>query len=350
MSEAGGWRYVYASVPGVAHLASATECQDACSAQLLAGPASDPILILVAADGAGSAARPRAGAELACRSLLAEFANRLRGVAPADWRSTLAQPIFESVRAALAQQAADADLPPREFACTLLGAAVAPDHAFFLQIGDGAIVIGAGDHYRPLFWPQTGQYANETRFVTDPDAAAHLECAVLAEPVAEIAMLTDGLQLLALHYPQRQAHEPFFRPLFQHLRAFPEPGCPEPLTAALERFLDSPAVNQRTHDDKTLLLATRLPAAVTGESTETETVRPSPAAKTGSIGPVAATATGTAPAIDPPSPCEPANSPDPVHGDSVVDFDGRHPSAATHGSASPSSEEFGRDRPGDETL
>ena len=29
------------------------------------------------------------------------------------------------------------------------------------------------------------------------------------------------------------------------------------LTAALERFLASPAINQRTHDDKTLILAIR---------------------------------------------------------------------------------------------
>jgi hypothetical protein len=30
------------------------------------------------------------------------------------------------------------------------------------------------------------------------------------------------------------------------------------LQTALERFLDAPALNQRTHDDKTLILATRL--------------------------------------------------------------------------------------------
>ena len=189
--------------------------------------------------------------------------------------------------------------------------------------------------------------------MTDSDATAHLECTVLAESVAEIALLTDGLQLLALHYPRRQAHEPFFRPLFQHLRAFPEPGCPEPLTAALERFLDSPAVNQRTHDDKTLILATRLPPAVTGESTEAETeietVRSSPA-QAGIIDPAATTATDTAPAIDLPSPCEPANSLDPTRGDSVADFDGPHPSAVTRDPAAPNSEEFSRDRPGAEIL
>jgi hypothetical protein len=260
MNDAGGWRYVCASVTGVAHLAGGTDCQDACAAQLLSAPASEPVLVLVAADGAGSAARSRAGAELACRTLLAECAARLTDTAAMDWARTDAEALLQSVRTALAQQAADAGLPVREFACTLLGAVVATDHALFLQIGDGAIVIGAEGDYRPVFWPQTGEYANETHFATDPDAVDHLEWIALTEPVAEIALLTDGLQLLALHYRERQAHAPFFRPLFQRLREYPEPGCPAMLATALERFLASPAVNQRTHDDKTLILATRPPA------------------------------------------------------------------------------------------
>lgn len=261
MSDAGGWRYVCASVPGVAHLASGTDCQDACAARLVSAPERGPVLVLAVADGAGSAAQSRAGAELACRTLLAECAARLADTGPTDWTRTDAEALLNSVRTALARQAADAGLPVREFACTLLGAVMAADRALFLQIGDGAIVIGAESDYRPVFWPQTGEYANETRFATDHDAVDHLEWTALAEPVAEIALLTDGLQLLALHYRQRQAHAPFFRPLFQRLREYPEPGCPATLAHALERFLASPAVNQRTHDDKTLILAMRLPAA-----------------------------------------------------------------------------------------
>lgn len=269
MNDAGGWRYVYASIPGVAHLVDGIDCQDACAVQLVTTPEIGPVLILAVADGAGSAAQSRAGAELACRALLAECATRLTDGVPIDWTRAEAETLFQSVRTALAQQAADMDLPVREFACTLLGAIVAADRALFLQIGDGAIVIGAENDYRPVFWPQSGEYANETRFATDSDAIAHLECAVLAEPVAEIALLTDGLQLLALHYRDRQAHAPFFRPMFQPLRIHQESGCPAVLATALEHFLASPAVNRRTHDDKTLVLATRLPPPViAGATTE----------------------------------------------------------------------------------
>jgi hypothetical protein len=292
MTDLGDWRYVHASVPGVAHLAGGNDCQDACGAELLSLPDIGPVLILAVADGAGSATQSRTGAELACRTLLTECATRL-DLGTTDWTRTTAETLLQSIRTALMQRAAEENLPVREFACTLLGAVVTSDHALFLQIGDGAIVIDTGEGYRPVFWPQTGVYANETHFVTDPDATTHLECTALAEPIAEIALLSDGLQLLALHYQNRQAHAPFFRPLFQRLREHPEPGCPATLAAALERFLASPAINQRTHDDKTLILATRQP--VPAPTAEVITVEPASAASP--AGPVETDATPATEAV-----------------------------------------------------
>lgn len=227
-------------------------------------------LVLVAADGAGSAAQSRAGAEQACQTLLIECAAWLAQATDEDWRPSAARPWLHRLQTSLAQQATDAERPLREFACTLLGAIVATDRALFLQIGDGVIVIGDGSGYQPVFWPQAGQYPNETWFVTDANAASRLECKVFAEPINEVALLTDGLQSLALHYQSQQAHEPFFRPLFQSLRAYPESGCPAALTHALEQFLDSPAVNRRTHDDKTLILASRWIALESAPATPTQ--------------------------------------------------------------------------------
>ncbi len=271
MSDQRGWRYVYASVPGVAHRASGTECQDTGAAQLWwPTPDADPVLVLAAADGAGSAAAARMGAELACQTFLSECATWLAQATDADWTRTRAETLLQQIQATLIQQATAENLPVREFACTLLGAVLATDRAWFLQIGDGVIVIGDGHDYQPVFWPQTGEYANETWFVTDPNAAARLEFAVLTEPVTEIAVLTDGLQPLALHYQSRQAHAPFFRPLFQRLRTAHEPGCPTELMDALERFLDTPHLNQRTHDDKTLILASRLSTTAMVATTTTE--------------------------------------------------------------------------------
>jgi hypothetical protein len=129
----------------------------------------------------------------------------------------------------------------------------------FFQIGDGAIVYQAEDgRYVPALWPQSGEYANCTWFLTDRDASTRVQAA-RARGVHEVALFTDGLQGLALHFVSRAAHGPFFAPMFARLRGM-RPTRPRGLAGELRAFLDSPAVNQRTDDDKTLVLATRLPA------------------------------------------------------------------------------------------
>ena len=142
----------------------------------------------------------------------------------------------------------------RQLACTFLGAVVGDDWAAFVQIGDGAIVFDGEAGYELAFWPDNGEYANTTRFLTDEDYRSHLRIEIVARPVSELALLTDGLQMLALDYAQVQVHGPFFTPLFRTVRNGP---AEDVLRAALLGFMDSRPVNDRTDDDKTLLLATR---------------------------------------------------------------------------------------------
>jgi hypothetical protein len=131
--------------------------------------------------------------------------------------------------------------------------------AAFVQLGDGAIVVADADDadaYCWVFWPQRGEYENVTWFATDPAAAARLDHAFVPRRVDEVALFTDGLQRLALHYASRTAHAPFFRPMFAPVRRA-APGCAEGMAGALAAVLASPTVNERTDDDKTLVLATR---------------------------------------------------------------------------------------------
>jgi hypothetical protein len=249
---------------------TALGCQDACAVQLLAWLTALPCCCW-RSPMARAALLSRVGAALACQTLLAECAPgwlaATRGGLDANGGRTA-----DATGANRADPAGrdGMEQPIREFACTLLGAVLTRDRALFLQIGDGAIVIGMG-HYRPVFWPQGGEYPNETWFVTDPNAAARLECAALAEPIVEIALLTDGLQPLALHYQSRQAHAPFFRPCFNACATTPKPAAERCLTDALAPFSGQPSINQRTHDDKTLILASRLAAPVMLTEIEPET-------------------------------------------------------------------------------
>jgi hypothetical protein len=95
-----------------------------------------------------------------------------------------------------------------------------------------------------------------TYFITDDDWVKHLHFAVRDAHLDDIALMTDGLQRLALRFESCSAHEPFFAPMFQALAAAPS-GFASALEPPLIAFLGSEAVNARTDDDKTLILATR---------------------------------------------------------------------------------------------
>jgi hypothetical protein len=214
----------------------------------------------VVSDGAGSAARGEVGAGLACayfHRAIADYLADGRRVADlgreqlAGWLLGFCDEV-ETLAEAEEREA-------RDFACTLLGAIVEADQAAIIQIGDGAVVVAAGpdpDAFSVVFWPRRGEYANQTYFATDADAPEQAELALIDRAIDEVALLTDGLQGLALTYATRAAHAPFFRPVFAAVRNEP-PGESTRLTAALAAFLGSSRVNERSDDDKTLVLATR---------------------------------------------------------------------------------------------
>lgn len=255
------WRTLAASVAGTSHRDAGHPCADACAVRVLPTSGGGRLLVAVAADGAGTSERAPEGARLACEAILEQAALRALEKKPRDLQELGrgdVLPWLDAVRRRIDGAASSQGLVSRDFSCTLLVALVDERSALFFQIGDGAIVYrGEDGAYAPALWPQNGEYANCTWFVTDGNAAARVQLAA-APKVHEVALLTDGLQGLALRFVSREAHGPFFEPMFARLRA--EAGS-DGLTGELRAFLESPAVNQRTDDDKTLVLATRLPAA-----------------------------------------------------------------------------------------
>lgn len=161
---------------------------------------------------------------------------------------------YQEARGKLSLEACLRNLDLRDFACTLLTAIVGNNSAIFAQIGDGAIIVGEDAGYKTVFWPQNGEYANTTFFLTGADYEERLAVRTFDHRINELALLTDGLQPLALHYATKSVHNPFFAPMFQSLR---QSAKSEELEDSLNEFLNSKAVNARTDDDKTLILATR---------------------------------------------------------------------------------------------
>jgi hypothetical protein len=250
------WKYLFDSVQGTAHFACGTGLQDTsfvCQRRF----GADEVLIAACSDGAGSARHAKAGSEAACAGVLRQVTQFFEdGNSAGDLRQELALQWYERARQEILREAAALDSPPRQLACTLLLAVVAPQAALFAQLGDGAIVYHDGVQCCPVFWPQTGEYQNSTHFLTDDAFKDHMQARCLPRRLNQLAMFTDGLQMLALNYSEKSAHQPFFTPLFHALQ---EASNHLDLSIPLRAFLDSEAINQRTDDDKTLVLAVRAP-------------------------------------------------------------------------------------------
>jgi hypothetical protein len=249
------WKTLYQSVQGTSHLHTGQPCQDS-SALRQVVLADETVLVLACSDGAGSAEFSEIGSRTACSTLVdlvsaeTRLAGRLGTVGSDRAREWLAQ-----VHRAIGVQADLRDADARQLACTLLFAVLSQRGAAFGQIGDGAMVVWRDNAYQTVFWPQSGEYVNTTNFVSDRRWESFFEFAWCDQPVDEVALFSDGLQMLALDYHQQQVHGPFFAPLFASLRKQPEPAdLMEPMRA----FLESPQLAERTDDDKTLILATRL--------------------------------------------------------------------------------------------
>jgi len=139
-----------------------------------------------------------------------------------------------------------------ELACTLLGAVVNRRYAVFFQIGDGSWVAQKDGALISATWPENGEYANITTFITTEGALDSMQFERIEGEIMAVGGFTDGMQRLALNFALRQPHSPFFMPMFASVQACDDETS---LIAPLRAFLASPAVRERTDDDTTLVLA-----------------------------------------------------------------------------------------------
>ena len=248
------WKLVYGSAAGTSHEQLGQPCQDAAFGSAFDAGGTN-ILIVASSDGAGSAQFSGEGSRLACSRMTQLISSDIeKGLGVDEFSRDHFIRWHGQLRGEIQNLAEARGAVPRDYACTLLTAIIADNGAAFSQIGDGAIVIVNGEEYRTAFWPQSGEYANTTNFITDEEFEQKLEFAADGAAIDGLAVFTDGLQMLALCYADKTVHSPFFRPLFKVLR---DTENAEELIVPLCRFLSSKAVNDRTDDDKTLILAAR---------------------------------------------------------------------------------------------
>lgn len=248
------WKVSASSVTGSSHEDRGEPGQD-CSRAGAVRIADSEFFIGLAADGAGSTSDGGRGAEIACDTAYGYITDILRQDCDlSEITDDTIRDWITASRDAIATEAVAKGKRLRDYACTLIGAVAGKDHALFFQIGDGAIVVSEGGDYRTVFWPELGEYANTTFFVSDETCLDRLKIMHCNTSPQEIALFTDGLQSLALLFSQKTVHAGFFRPLFLALMQDPGNGFSD-FAGQLERFLLRDDVSARSDDDKTLVLA-----------------------------------------------------------------------------------------------
>lgn len=248
------WKVAASSVTGSSHKDRGEPGQDTSRAGSVRIADCEYFIGLVA-DGAGSTAHGGRGAEIACETAFLSIIDILRQNGDLSGvTDDLIRGWITVSRDAIAAEALREGRRLKDYACTLLGAVTSREHALFFQIGDGAIVIRAGEEYQAVFWPEQGEYANTTFFVSDESCLERLKISHHGSSPEEVALFTDGLQNLVLSFSQKKAHAGFFRPLFEALRQDPGTGFAD-FDGQLNRFLLRDDISARSDDDRTLVLA-----------------------------------------------------------------------------------------------
>ncbi|MHB9133567.1 MAG: PP2C family serine/threonine-protein phosphatase [Armatimonadota bacterium] len=245
------WNVAGVSVQGASHIVRRQPCQDAHIWRELPGG----VLALAVADGAGSAALSQVGSARAAVAAVEWVTELMKDNQPGDeeeWHGLLIaalQTAHDSVMASAKRR----KVSPRELATTLIVLVATPELTAVIQVGDGAALVMTDEHELvALTIPQRGEFVNETTFFTSPGYLDAAQFSLRRGPVAGVAALSDGLQMLALKMPDSQPHPAFFRPLFSLLDQADDMADAED---HLRAFMLSDRITQRADDDLTLVLA-----------------------------------------------------------------------------------------------
>lgn len=249
------WKYAAASVRGTGHVRTGTRLQDAKRCFEISSRQGLVSLIVVISDGAGSANFGGEGASIVCRTLATSAAVTLREAAelPSD---QIVWSWVDEIRDRIHLAASKRNQTPRDFAATMILLLATPEGILTAHIGDGAAVgrNRASRGWHVLSSPVHGEYASTTYFVTD-DPAPKLRITRYQDDFDAICVFSDGIENLVLDHVSGEASPAFFVPIAKPLDGASESGKNYALSKGLASFLDSDRLNERTDDDKTLIIA-----------------------------------------------------------------------------------------------
>lgn len=218
---------------------------------------ADGTLVVAIAEGLGSAHEGAIGARLAIQTAMTSLVRPLaiKPCATQQDGKDLIQRAFEEARASLEETARATQLALNEYATTLLVAVCQDKLLTTGHIGDG---VGVG------FWkPRRLDIISQTKHdqftdvvipITAPGALSIVQYHVYTPPPFMLALLTSGLQPLAIDVLHNRPFAGFFTPLIEGTSIDINTQDAE---RALESFLSSERVRTLNGSAKTMLVVSR---------------------------------------------------------------------------------------------
>lgn len=254
------WMMAAIEVTGATHVARGQACQDSASVSL-----TGSALVVVVCDGAGSATRSGEGALLFSRIVASEMSDLMEVTDRIDASSwtDIALRCVERARGMVEQGSPAGAEPNNDFAATLVAFACTREFTASLHIGDG-LALALDERGEPLLasLPHTGEYANETFFVTDRDWRERARCRFVPIPAFAVLVCTDGAQGDLLQAQDAGPHWSRAEALGRRLAHV----GPDAFTGWLAERLMAVERDEIMGDDATLVVATRFHSQSVGDA------------------------------------------------------------------------------------
>jgi len=247
------WSYAIASCIGTSHLKQGSRKDDVCRAFIALEHRK--IFVGIVCDGAGSARWGGVGAWLTtdvfnknCRNFFLQ--NK---TFPSD---DLIWSWVDEARDRINKLATSRSAQLSDFATTLIVTMSDGDNTLIAHIGDGAVVARNNDdqQWNCLSWPAHGEYASTTRFITE-NGTPDLRITRIDRSMDALFLFSDGLERLALDFKVEKPFSPFFEQMIKPLQNNEEFGFLQNLSRSLLDYLNSDKINNRTDDDKSIIIA-----------------------------------------------------------------------------------------------
>jgi hypothetical protein len=199
------------------------------------------------------------GSKIVTASFLRSARAFLKDAPLSDLTESVAWSWIDAIRDHISYTAERRYRRPRDFAATIVALIADDEQARIIHVGDGAAVVKAvgSDEWEVPSWPFQGEYASTTSFLTD-EPQPRLDYVEIRKPIESFAVFSDGIERMVLDHVAKAAHPPFFNRMIAPVRNSTAVGRDASLSKALYSYLGSEAVCERTDDDKTLILGTRI--------------------------------------------------------------------------------------------